>query len=188
MANEQPRQSWESLADIADHHATLKASIVLYHSRKNPSFEELFASRTPLEIRTRREETLYEASMACTLTLLAWIEGSFHSDYRYRVRTRKKDSLSRAFYDLYRQKRLKVSFTDNILQLWKVSSNIQNHVIGEIRAAFKYRHWLAHGRHWYTELHRQYDFETVYDLANIIDSLFPLFPRNLSPRSRESSD
>ena len=176
MPDQPSSQNFPTLTDIATHHATLKASINLYHSKFNPRFEEAFASNTPQEVKSTRDDTIHEASMACTLTLLAWIEGSFFADYRYRAHTRKKDNLSRACYSLFRQKRLRVSFTDDILQLWKDSSIVQAHVISAIRAAFKYRHWLAHGRHWYTDLHRRYDFETVYDLALIVDTQFPLFP------------
>ena len=45
--------------------------------------------------------------------------------------------------------------------------------VGDIRSAFRYRDWLAHGRYWIAKLGRQYDFETIYDLGRTVELAFP---------------
>ena len=37
--------------------------------------------------------------------------------------------------------------------------------------AFKYRHWLAHGRYWEPKLGRIYDYYSLYDLAYSMEHL-----------------
>jgi hypothetical protein len=47
-------------------------------------------------------------------------------------------------------------------------------LIGELRSAFKFRNWLAHGRYWTPKLGRNYDFESLYLLADAVFSPLPL--------------
>jgi len=47
-------------------------------------------------------------------------------------------------------------------------------MIGELRGAFKFRHWLAHGSYWPPKLGRRYDFTFVYSLADDVLNAFPL--------------
>ena len=42
-------------------------------------------------------------------------------------------------------------------------------LVGDIRSAFGYRHWLAHGRYCVAKLGRQYDFASVYNLAREVE-------------------
>ena len=107
------------------------------------------------------------------MTLLASIEASFRVDYLQRRYGRKKDDLSRAFRDLYNEKAQRVSLTDDILQRWREHSDVTAQLVGDIRSAFRYRHWLAHGRYWVAKLGRQYDFETVYGLSRDVETAFP---------------
>ena len=39
-------------------------------------------------------------------------------------------------------------------------------LIGDVRGAFKFRHWVAHGRYWVAKLGRKYDFAYVHLLAS----------------------
>lgn len=162
-----------SLVQIAEHHGVIEDAVCLYYSPENPNFPRLFAFNTPEEIRTNRDERLREARTASSLTLLAAIEASFRLDYRQRNSSRKRDDLSRAFRTLYKQRENRVSFSDEILQGWLDHSDVKPALVRDIRAAFKYRHWLAHGRYWTPKLGRQYDFETIYDLGCRIESTFP---------------
>lgn len=43
--------------------------------------------------------------------------------------------------------------------------------ISELITAFKYRHWLAHGRYWEPKLGRIYDYYSLYDLAYEMENL-----------------
>jgi hypothetical protein len=48
-------------------------------------------------------------------------------------------------------------------------------LIGELRGAFRFRHWLAHGRYWTPKLGRRYNYEDVYALADETFKSFPFF-------------
>ena len=133
---------------IIGHHAVIEKSICLYYSPKNPSFSELSALSTAKEVRASHDERLEEARAASALTLLAAIEASFRVDYLQRNYLSKKDDLSRAFRALYKEKQQRVSLSDDILQAWLDHSDVTRALVGNIRAAFKYRDWLAHGRYW----------------------------------------
>lgn len=162
-----------ALQQIAAHHAVLEEAIHLYYSQVNPGFPELFEFDTGDEVRAKRNATLQEARTASSMTLLASIEASFRVDYLQRASARKKDHLSRAFRDLYLRKRERASLSDDILQGWQAHSDVTVKLVGEIRGAFGYRDWLAHGRYWVPKLGRRYDFETIYDLGRTIESSFP---------------
>ncbi|MCY4331017.1 MAG: hypothetical protein OXC96_00585 [Cyanobacteria bacterium MAG CAR1_bin_15] len=162
-----------TLRQIAEHHAVVEDAISLYYSQANPSFRQLFAFDTPDEISASRKVRLQEAGAASALILLAAIEASFRVDYRQRNKLRKKDGLSRAFCALNQKKKARVSLSDEILQAWLDHSDVAPALVSDIRAAVKYRHWLAHGRYWLPKLGRQYDFKTIYDLSRRIETVFP---------------
>lgn len=162
-----------ALRQIAVHHAVLAGAIQLYYSPDNPSYTERFTFDTLDEVRVKHDATLQEASTASAMTVLASIEASFRVDYLQRNYDRKKDGVSRAFRDLYRQKHTRASFSSDILQVWKDHSNVAPKLVSEIRGALRYRDWLAHGRYWVPKLGRQYDFETIYDLGRTIELSFP---------------
>lgn len=164
-----------ALQQIAAHHAVLEDAIHLYYSNTNPRYLELFESDTADEVRAKRHVTLQEARTASAMTLLASIEASFRVDYLLRSRARKKDDLSRAFRQLYRQKQRKASLSGDILQGWRDHHDVLRSLVGDIRGAFRYRDWLAHGRYWEPRLGRRYDFVTIYDLGREIESSFPFF-------------
>ena len=162
-----------ALHQIAAHHAILEEAIFLYYSPDNPRYAQLFLFATANEIRVKRDATLHEARAASAMTLLASIEASFRVDYLQRNYAKKRDDLSRAFRVLYRKKQQRVSLTEDILQRWREHSDVTPSLVGDIRSAFRYRDWLAHGRYWVAKLGRQYDFETLYDLGREVEMVFP---------------
>ena len=161
------------LEQIATHHALLEDAVRLYYSPSNPRFTILFEFDTPEEVRSKRDSTLHETGAASAMTLLASIEASFRVDYQQRHYFKKKDPLSRAFRALHREKQQNVSLLDDILETWKEHSDIRPRLVGDIRSAFRYRHWLAHGRYWVPKLGRQYDFDSIYGLARTVEQAFP---------------
>ena len=162
-----------ALHQIAAHHAILEEAILLYYSPGNPRYAQLFVFHTANEVRAERDATLHEARAASAMTLLASIEASFRVDYLQRNYAKKRDDLSRAFRALYQEKQQRVSLTDDILQRWREHSDVTSVLVGNIRSAFRYRDWLAHGRYWVAKLGRQYDFETLYDLGREVEMAFP---------------
>ena len=158
---------------IAEHYTDLEKSLNLYYSEWNPNFSERFSFYTSEEIWAEREHRIEETDSTLAMTILSTIEASFRVDYLQRCYRKKKDQLSRSFRDLYRVKNRSVSLEDDILEMWKNHSSVSAYLVGEIRGAFKYRHWLAHGRYWVPKLGRRYDFTSIYNLAYTVDQKFP---------------
>jgi hypothetical protein len=84
-----------------------------------------------------------------------------------------KDSLSKYFRDIRKMRKSSIRLDEDILEGWKRYSTVSNLHIGELRSAFKFRHWLAHGRYWTPKFGQKYDFETIYPMAEAIVSGFP---------------
>jgi len=113
------------------------------------------------------------------LSILAAIEAGFRIDYLQRNYKRKKDALSLAFRKIFKEKSRRASLEDDILNAWKDNTHGASELIGNLKGAFKYRHWLAHGRYWQPKLGRQfYDYETIYQLAETVFNSFPFIGTN----------
>src|SRR5205823_4082506 len=102
------------------------------------------------------------------LSVLTSLEASFRLDYEYRCRKRMKDSLSRTFRGLEKVRKRYVSLDDDIFENWSKQVTGAGRLISELRAAFRFRHWLAHGHYWDPKLGKRYDFNTVYSLAEAV--------------------
>lgn len=159
--------------DIAEQYRVSVKSMMLYYSKVNPAFSSQFVSCTDDEVEREREDRLEETDTMLALTLLASIEASFRVDYLRRCYRKKKDSLSRDFRELYTKKSRRVSLEDDLLEAWKRHAPVRSSLVGDIKGAFKYRHWLAHGRYWVQNLGRRYDFSNIYNLACTVEKVFP---------------
>ena len=159
--------------DIGEHYDVFVESMNLYYSQLNPTFISKFKFYSREEVERERESRLEEIDASLALTLLASIEASFRIDYLQRCYREKKDLLSRNFFELYERKGSHVSFENEILDGWKRHSNVPLTLLEEIKGAFKYRHWLAHGRYWIPRLGRRYDFSNIFGLALRVDEMFP---------------
>jgi hypothetical protein len=118
---------------------------------------------------------LGEVDLTSSLTVLASVEAAFRIDYLKRCYRKGKDPVSRAFRDIYREKRQHASLEDEILEAWINNSSVARSVIGDLRGAFRFRHWLAHGRYWTPKLGRRYDFDDVFALADLTLRSFPFY-------------
>ncbi len=150
---------------VATHHAIMEAAIHLYYTDASPGFEVRFAFHSTQEIQAERDERLYEAGAASAMMVLASIEAAFQIEYLSRCYARQKDDLSRELRKFYRNKGPRVSLADDLLRVWKQHGVLTERLAGNIRSAFGYRNWLAHGRYYNPKLGREYDFADVYDLA-----------------------
>jgi hypothetical protein len=99
------------------------------------------------------------------------VEGMFKVDYLNRCYGKKKDELSRELRALYNKYEDDVSFDEDILRAWKQHVHGLGALISEIRGAFKFRHWLAHGRYWNPKLGMNYDYYSVSILAVEVKSV-----------------
>jgi hypothetical protein len=163
-----------SLADAALHHNDIDGALTLYFSTASPSYQVRFAGYKPDEVREELGGRLAELDRTTTMTLLAAVEAAFRIDYLQRCYKKKRDSVSRQFWEIYKEKKTRASLEDEIFEVWKANTTGSTKVIGELRGAFQFRHWMAHGRYWMPKLGQKYDYLSVYSLALEALSSFPL--------------
>jgi hypothetical protein len=154
-----------SLEEIAQYHEDVLSSLKYYFNEVSAYSTERFFDYTPSEREDELKTRVDETSLRSILILLASIEASFRVDYESRCRRRLKDDLSRAFRKIHKEKDERVSLEQDILQAWRIHFLESKWLIGELRTAFRFRHWLAHGRYWQPKIGRNFDYESIYDLA-----------------------
>jgi hypothetical protein len=162
------------LPEIAAHHRDLESSLRLYFSAGSPSFTVRFGGYATSEVSNELGERLGEVDLTSTLTVLASVEAAFRIDYLQRCYRRERDPISRAFRDIYKVKQRYVSLEDEIFKVWAVDTSLFS-IICELRRAFKFRHWLAHGRYLTPKLGRRYNFNDVFALADLTLRNFPFY-------------
>ncbi len=163
----------QNLSDISLHHSDTEFSLRTYFSNAK-NYAQRFSTYTIDEIQKELGERIHELNLTSSLSLLAALEAVFRIDYLQRNYKRKKDALSVACRDIYKEKQTKASLENDILDAWMANTEGANQLISELKGAFKYRHWLAHGRYWKPRMGRpSYDYETIYELSEIVFSSFP---------------
>jgi len=162
------------LDEIASHRDDSVASLKLYFSAVSPNFPIRFAGQPATAVQSQLSQRIEESELSSTFTLLSRLEATFRVDFDCRCRKRLKDDLSHYFRDIEKRQGDRVRLDDDILEGWRLhSSGYPSPLIGQIRAAFKFRHWLAHGRYWAPKLGRTYDFDFVYTMVKVIVTSFP---------------
>jgi hypothetical protein len=162
----------QDLAEIHDHHTVITEATQAYFKPKSGGYPERFVGYTKKELQAELKERLEELDRASAFNVLVAVEAVFRIDYLRRSYKKKKDGLSRSCREIYKKKGVRVSLVDDILDLWKQELPSQKHVLGEIKGALNYRHWLAHGRYWNVKLGKNYDYESLYLLAQTLLSSF----------------
>jgi hypothetical protein len=169
----------QSLADIAEYHSDAVEALGHFFGDWATLNVTRYVGFTPTEIRGLLENRLEETSLRSALQVLASLEAAFRIDYVIRCLLKKKDALSRDFRDLYKLKKTRVRLSEDILERWLVHQSHINglkRLIGEMRGALRFRHWLAHGRYWEPKnLAQKYDYDGVSILADLILETFPLY-------------
>ncbi len=162
------------LAEAALHHNDAEGALTLFFSIASPSYSVRFAGYKPNEVRDEFGERIAELDRNTTMSLLAAIEAAFRIDYLQRCYNKKKDEVSRQFRQIYKAKEAHVSLEDDIFEVWKNNTKGSTRLISDLRGAFKFRHWIAHGRYWTPKFGQKYDYVSVYPLALQALSDFPL--------------
>ena len=162
------------LQHVARYYEDTVKSLRLYFSPAAPSFAVRFANYKPDEVSRELGGRLAELEMATALSIFSAIEAAFRIDYLQRCYRKEKDSISRAFRLLHKKKGMRVSLEDEIFDVWKKYATGVSPIIGALRAAFNFRHWLAHGRYWVPKF-QKYDYLNVYSLAETVLNSLPLF-------------
>jgi len=111
------------------------------------------------------ESLVVELDHASSLMLLAAVEGAVRVDYQQRVRGWSRDRLSQAMRSLHRKKGARAKFEVDLLRLWRDETLIKRKSVQDLIYAMRYRHWLAHGRCWSEDLHRDYAFDDIDEIA-----------------------
>jgi hypothetical protein len=163
-----------SISDAALHHNDTDGALTLFFSAVSPSYPVRFAGYKPEEVREELGNRLAELDRNTTMSLLAAVEAAFRIDYLQRCYQRKKDEVSRRFLEIHREKGSRASLEDEIFEVWKSNTPGSNKLISELRGAFKFRHWMAHGRYWTPKLGQKYDYLSIYPLALQALTSFPL--------------
>lgn len=160
------------VTSIAEYHTDVVSALRLYfssaaQSSPNPRNSDAIVKLLSLRLR--------ETDQRSAFFVMARLEAAFRVDYECRCRLRMKDELSKAFRRLWKLQTTRVSLDEDLFDLWKAHVSASRQLISELRGAFKFRHWLAHGRYWKPKLGRsKYDFDYVYDLAEAVFASLPL--------------
>jgi hypothetical protein len=154
---------------VAVSHSDTAKSIRFYYTA--PSLilrDQKFTGYSVQEVREEQSLRLDELDKNSAFNLLAALEASFKVDFYLRCYDRKKDDLSRSFRAIYKVKGDRISLEEDIFEAWKAHLPVAKSLLSELKSAFRYRHWLAHGRFWTPKFPRQYDFLSLYLLAEAI--------------------
>jgi len=161
-----------AVVEIAEYHTDVVSSLKLYFSQVlQVSANDV---RVRDEIASRLTARLEETDHRSAFFILTSLEAAFRVDYQCRCEKRLKDDLSKAFRAIWKSRQTRVSLDEDIFEAWKEHSSGSRRLIGELRSAFNFRHWLAHGSYWVPKFGRTYDFNFVYSLADEVLDAFPL--------------
>ena len=160
-----------SLSDIKDYYDDSKSALTLYFSLHSFDYNYRFVHYNINEIEQELQARLDELDRLTSFSILSSLEASLRMDYLTRCNQKKKDALSRKMRRIYQIRGSRPSLEDDILRLWKETFPEYKGFISEVITAFKYRHWLAHGRYWEPKLGRIYDYYSLYELAYSMEHL-----------------
>jgi len=155
------------LTEIANYHTDTEESLRHYYSPSYPGYPRRFYAYLASEISTELMERIAETEMRSVLVILARVEAAFRRDYKARATSKNSDPISIAFRKLYNEKGERVRLEDEILDVWRAQLQpASRQSISDLRGMLKYRHWLAHGRHW--NQGRPHSYRDAYLLADVI--------------------
>ena len=164
----------QEISHVEEHYTDVTEATKKYFKPQTGEYPERFSGYSAAELTFELKERLSELNHTSSLSILSAIEAAFRIDYLQRCYRKKKDPVSRAFREIYKEKLSKASFERDILYVWKQETNAPNEIMGQLKGALKYRHWLAHGRYWEPKMGRdKYDFQSIYLLSQMVFSSFP---------------
>jgi hypothetical protein len=152
-----------SLEAIAFHHQNVQAALFDFFSGRSTSLLSRFALEN---VEDARDKCLSELDYSSSMSVMAALEASIRVDYLSRVYARRKDSLSRSMKYLHGEKANRAKIDKDILRLWDTETSVSSSLIRQVSSAFGYRHWLAHGRYWTPKFGSQYDYSTLFAIAD----------------------
>ncbi len=159
--------------DIDIHHQDTEQALRHYFATPQLHIKRFFGY-TQAEIQQELQLRIIEQERMSSLELLAALEAIFRLDYLQRgLYSKQKDQLSKHFRSLYKEKEKRVSLEEDIFEAWKIFGSVKPELSGDLKGAFKYRHWLAHGRYWTPKTGRKYDYFGLQTLTTLVLQNFP---------------
>lgn len=155
-----------TLADISAYFENVQAGLFGLFSKQSIAPHQHYSQNIYDEV---LEKSLTELDVSSSFLVLSSLEATIRLDYLRRVYDRRRDSLSRAMRLLHRRKENHARLEGDLIRLWRQETDMSKALLGELAGAFRYRHWLAHGRYWKPKLGRKYDYLSVFGLAQEFD-------------------
>lgn len=163
------------IEQIALHHRDTEEALRRYFSTTSEQIPGRFVGYSRQELKLELQKRLDELELTSSLALLTSFEATLRIDYLRRCYERRKDPISREMRSVYKQKGTRAGLEDGILVAWRRSMPGSKRLIDDLVAAYKFRHWLAHGRYWTPKLgSRRFDFHQAYTLVHIAGEQFGL--------------
>jgi hypothetical protein len=177
------------LEEIVDYHKDCEQSLQLYFSENNPEIQNVLIQYFPDELEEDAKTKLLdirikELERSSSLVLLAAIEAWFMIDVKNRQAANLTDDFSLNLINWKIEKSKYILLDDNFWNIWKTHNPTLtitvfkktwscNDFIGVLKDFFKYRHWLAHGRHFPAKTQKhEYPFRGIHDLAYVVLTSF----------------
>ena len=144
-----------------------------YFRGASPIYAVRFLGCSVAEVAEQLQTRLAESQLRASLTMLSSLEAAFRIDFLQRCYHRDRSDITRCFRDLYKEHAEHVRLDEHILDTWAAYFTEARALISELKGAFHFRHWLAHGRYYTPKLGRKFDYLYLYELA---DEVFESFP------------
>lgn len=167
-----PRQSID-INEVATYRQDVEDALRLYY--RSATSNPRFIGYSIAELNNELDARLAELEISSSLILLSCVEAAFQVDYRLRCYKGPVDNLSTEFRKLNKRSKKRVNLDPDILNAWKKQTDVSTELLGQLKAAFKLRHWIAHGRYWDAKVGRKYDFVSLHSLTISIVDVFPFF-------------
>ena len=150
----------------------LEASVSAYFRIDNSGSAKRFLGYTVAEMRTEEESLIEESRRSASMEIFSALEAAFHIDFLQRCYRRERDEISMALRKLHDENQGASVPLDRILSAWRRHSIVPTNFVDHLKQAFRYRHWLAHGRYWRPNF-PMLDYDEIYALAERALDEFP---------------
>ena len=163
-----------SLIEIVEYHNDAVDALRLFLTSLHARADSRLLGYTEHEFNQLLLGRIDETELRSCFAILAALEASLRIDFQLRVKQRAKDPLSREFRVIYKARQDRARLDEDLLEPWLRHHPPLKKLIGELRSALHFRHWLAHGRYWKRPVHGRFDYLSMYTLAELIFAQFPL--------------